>query len=34
MVAGGVLIVSSGLYIAWLAARAGVKEDEVFEHPV
>jgi drug/metabolite transporter (DMT)-like permease len=34
MVAGSVLIVSSGLYIAWLAARAGVKEDEVFEHPV
>lgn len=34
MVAGSVLIVSSGLYIAWLAARTGTKEDEVFEHPV
>lgn len=34
MVAGSVLIVSSGLYIAWLAARTGTKEDEVYEHPV
>jgi drug/metabolite transporter (DMT)-like permease len=34
MVAGSVLIVASGLYIAWLAAKSGVKKDEVFEHPV
>ena len=34
MVAGSVLIVASGLYIAWLAAQAGKSQDEVFEHPV
>jgi drug/metabolite transporter (DMT)-like permease len=34
MVAGSVLIVGSGLYIAWSAARGGVNEDEVFERPV
>jgi drug/metabolite transporter (DMT)-like permease len=34
MVLGSVLIVASGLYIAWLASRAGADEDDVFEHPV
>jgi drug/metabolite transporter (DMT)-like permease len=34
MVAGSVLIVVSGLYIAWLAARSGGDEDDVYEHPV
>jgi len=34
MVLGSVFIVGSGLYIAWLAARAGTDEDEVYEHPV
>jgi drug/metabolite transporter (DMT)-like permease len=34
MVLGSVLIVASGLYIAWLAARAGENEDDVYEHPV
>lgn len=32
MVAGSVLIVGSGLYIAWQAHRAGKDEDEVYEH--
>jgi drug/metabolite transporter (DMT)-like permease len=34
MVAGSVLIVGSGLYIAWSAAKVGTNEDEVFEHQV
>ena len=34
MVLGSVLIVGSGLYIAWLAHRAGTNEDDVYEHPV
>jgi drug/metabolite transporter (DMT)-like permease len=34
MVLGSVLIVASGLYIAWLASRAGANEDDVYEHPV
>jgi drug/metabolite transporter (DMT)-like permease len=34
MIAGSVLIVVSGLYIAWLAAKSGTNEDEVYEHPV
>jgi hypothetical protein len=34
MVLGSVLIVASGLYIAWVAARKGGEGDEVYEHPV
>jgi len=34
MLAGAALIVGSGAYIAWAAARAGEREDEVYEHPV
>jgi drug/metabolite transporter (DMT)-like permease len=34
MLAGAALIVGSGAYIAWTAARAGAPEDEVYEHPV
>jgi drug/metabolite transporter (DMT)-like permease len=34
MVLGGALIVASGLYIAWLAARGGGLTEEVLEHPL
>jgi drug/metabolite transporter (DMT)-like permease len=34
MLAGAALIVGSGGYIAWTAARSGEREDEVYEHPV
>jgi drug/metabolite transporter (DMT)-like permease len=34
MVAGAALIIASGAYIAWVAARSGEREDEVYEHPV
>src|SRR5215472_5097672 len=34
MALGGALIVASGLYIAWVAARGGGVAEEVLEHPL